>query len=202
MAVATRETTVEIKRHRFTADEYQRMAEAGVLDPDARIELIQGEIVEMFAIGASHVGCVGLTNWVLTGQLERRAMVLVQCAIRIASDGVPQPDFVVVRGDYDRTKLPTPTDTFLVIEVSDSSLAIDRRVKLPLYGGANIREAWIFDIPHTRIERHTEPHAGGYRTTAVAGPGERLASTTLPDLSIAADEVFGLPLTGSSRSGQ
>ncbi len=202
MVVATRETMVEITRHRFTADEYERMAEAGILDPDARVELIQGEIVEMFAMGASHVGCVGLTTWVLTEQLGRRAMVLTQCAIRIASDGVPQPDFAVVRGNYDRTKLPTPADTFLLIEVSDSSLRFDRTIKPPLYAAAGIPESWIFDLKAARIERHTEPHMGGYASVKSAGAGEKLASTTLPGLTIAVDQVLGLPPTTSSRSDQ
>ncbi len=192
MTVALQEATVQITRHRFTADEYQRMGEVGIFHPDARIELIQGEIVEMFAIGASHVGCIGLTTWAVTSQLGRSAMVLVQWAIRIANDGEPQPDFLVVRADYDRTHLPTPNDTFLLIEVSDSSLAYDRRIKLPLYAAAGIAEAWIFDLPHTRIERHTAPHPGGYASVSVAGPGERLASTTLPKLEIDVNEVLGL----------
>lgn len=193
MAVATREATVEITRHRFTADEYQRMGEAGILHPEARVELINGEIVEMFAIGASHVGCVGLTNRSATRQVGDRVLVLVQCPIRIADDGEPQPDFLLVPGDYDRSKLPTPANTFLLIEVSDSSLAYDRMFKLPLYGAAGVREAWIFDLPQSRIERHTEPNASGYGALAVAGPGEQLASTTLPDLTFAVDEVLGLP---------
>ncbi len=192
MAVAVHEATVQVTRHRFTADEYQRMGEVGIFHEDDRVELIQGEIVEMMGIGASHVGCVGLTTWSLTSQLGRTAMVLVQCPIRIAADSEPQPDFLVVRGDYDRSKLPTPKDTFLVIEVSDSSLAYDRRIKLPLYGAASVPEAWIFELGKGRIERYTEPHATGYKTVAIAGTGEQLGSTTLPGLTIDVDEVLGL----------
>lgn len=193
MVVATRETAIEITRHRFTADEYQRMGTAGILHEDVRVELIEGEVVDMFPIGASHVGCVGLTTMALTRQVHAHAIVFVQCPIRIADDGEPQPDLLVVRKGYDRSKLPTPADTFLLIEVSDSSLRFDRHIKLPLYADAGILEAWIFDLPAARIERHTDPHAGGYRTAATAGAGEFLPSTTLLDLTIAVDEVLGLP---------
>ncbi len=193
MAIALQEAVVQITRHRFTADEYQRMGEVGIFHPEARVELIMGEIVEMMGIGANHVGCVGLTTMALTRQVHRESIVFVQCPLRISNNSEPQPDFLVVRRDYDRSKLPTPPDTFLLIEVSDTSLAYDRKVKLPLYGAADVPEAWIFDLGNSRIERHTEPHANGYKTVSVAGPGEHLASTTLPGLTLEVDEVLGLP---------
>jgi len=202
MVVATRETTVEITRHRFTADDYQLMGEAGIFHPNARVELIEGEIIEMFPIGAGHIGCIGLTNMELTRQLQTQAIVFVQCPIRIADDGEPQPDLLIVRKEYDRTMPPTPADTFLLIEVSENSLRFDRTIKLPLYAAAGIPESWIFDMKTARIERHTEPRPGGYATIKSAGAREELASTTLPGLTISVDEVLGLPPTTLSRSGQ
>ncbi len=173
MAVAAQEITIQITRHRFTADEYQRMAEFGILREDARVELIRGDIVEMAAIGFRHVYCVSDLDGIARVAVGNDAFVLVQSPFRLADDSEPQPDLLLVRRSLDRSALPTPDDILIVMEVSDSSLIYDRRVKLPLYGAVSIPEAWIFDLKGFRIERHTDPHPGGYRTVVVAKRGER-----------------------------
>ena len=184
---------ITLPRYRISVDEFERMVEAGAFDPEARVELIRGEIIEMAAQGAAHVACVGAVTEIATGQLGRTVAVLVQCAIRLPEDGEPVPDFALVRRDYDRRMLPTPPDVLVVMEVSDSSLAADRAIKLPMYAEASIPEAWIFDLPARWIERHTDPGDGRYRQTALAGRGERLTSTVLPALTIDVDEAFGPP---------
>jgi Uma2 family endonuclease len=184
---------IALPRYRISVDEFDKMVEAGAFHPDARIELIRGEIIEMAAQGAAHVACVGAVNGIVTGQLGRTVTVLVQCAIRLPEDGEPAPDFALVRRGYDRRKLPMPPDILVVMEVSDSSLAADRAIKVPMYAEAAIPEAWIFDLPGQRIERHTDPGDGRYRQTALAGRGERLTSTVLPTLTIDVDEAFGSP---------
>ena len=184
---------IAMPRYRISVDEFDKMVEAGAFRPEARIELIRGEIVEMAAQGATHVDCVGAVTELVTQQVGRDVRVFVQCAIRLPEDGEPVPDFALVRRDYDRRKLPTPPNILVVMEVSDSSLAADRAIKLPMYAEAAIPEAWIFNLPAQRIERHTDPGDGRYRQTVVGGRGERLTSTVLPALVIDVDEAFGPP---------
>jgi Uma2 family endonuclease len=199
MAVATREVNVAITRRRFTADEYQRMGEVGILHEDDRIELIRGDILEMAAIGFRHVYCVSDLDGIARDAVGNDAFVLVQSPFRLADDSEPQPDLLIVRRSLDRSALPTSADVLVVMEVSDSSLAYDRRVKLPLFGAASIPEAWIFDLNGYRIERHTEPYGGGYRTVEVARRGEKLASLTVPALTIDVDGLFGVQEESNGR---
>ena len=191
MAVATREVTVPINRHRFTADEYQRMGEVGILHEDDRIELIRGEIVDIAAIGFRHVYCVTDLGGIARDAVGDHAFVFEQSPFRLADDSEPQPDLLIVRRSLDRSALPTTAAVLIVMEVSDSSLTYDRRVKLPLYGAASIPEAWIFDLNGYRIERHSDPHADGYRTVMVASRGEKIASLRVPSLTIDVDALFG-----------
>ena len=193
MAIATREITDTIVRHTFTVDQYHAMGDAGIFQPDDRIELILGEVLEMLPIGASHVGCVGRTNDVVTQQIGKRYFVFVQCPIRLSDNSEPEPDFLVVRKDYDQSALPTPAVALLVIEISDSSLAFDRNVKLPLYARAGIPEAWIFDLTSIRIERHTNPTPDGYQSIEIASQGQSLDSLSVPGLAIAVDDVIYVP---------
>ena len=184
---------IAVPRHKISVDEFDRMIEAGEFHPEARIELIRGEIVEMAAQNAAHIDCIGAVNEMVTLQVGRAVRVFVQCPIRLPEDGEPEPDFALVRRDYRRGRKPTPPDVLVVMEVSDSSLAFDRTVKAQLYAEAGIPEYWIFDLPGQRIERHTDPDDGRYRQTVVAGRGERLTSTVLPNLAIDVDEALGPP---------
>jgi Uma2 family endonuclease len=119
-------------------------------------------------------------------------LVSNQNPIMIPDDGEPQADLAILRADYDEESRPTPTDVVLVIEVSDSSLDHDRRRHLPLYARAGIPEAWIFDLIADRIERHCDPGPSGYQTVTFAEPGQRLASTVLPELAFDAAYLLGL----------
>lgn len=182
-----------IVRRRFTVDDYHRMAEAGLFSEDDRVELIDGEVVEMTPIGARHAMCVAELTWLLSKALDDRLRVSVQNPIRLGEYGEPQPDLAVLRArDYGDT-LPGPEDVLLVVEVADTSLAYDREVKLPMYAGAGISEAWIVDLSGESIERHTEPSEKGYKLIARAGRGEQLGSTGLSDLALHADAVLGRP---------
>lgn len=193
MAVAIQELAEQVVRHTFTFEQYLKMDELGLFRPDDRVELILGEVLRMMPVGPVHVACVGITTQAVTQQIGHDYIVFVQCAMRLGANSVPEPDFLVVRQDYDRSALPTPSDALLVIEVSDSSLAFDRNVRLPLYAGAGIPEAWIFDLVNHRIERHTDPAPDGYHSIAIASSGETLSSLAVPRLSIPVDAVLGTP---------
>jgi Uma2 family endonuclease len=123
----------EVVRRRFTVHDYHRMGEAGILHEDDRVELIEGEIVEMAAIGTRHFACVNQLNRLLVRSAGDVAIVSVQNPVRLDEHTEPQPDLTVLRVRNCRESLPFPEDVLLLIEVSYTTLTYDRGVKLPLY---------------------------------------------------------------------
>ena len=181
----------QVTRRRFTVHDYHRMGEAGILHEDDRVELIEGEIVEMAAIGTRHFSCVNGLNRMLVRSVGDEAIVSVQNPVRLNEHTEPQPDLTVIRERDYRESLPIPEDVLLLIEVSDTTLRYDRGVKLPLYARAGIREVWIVDLSGETIERHTDPSGHSYRRTERAQRGDRIACSTLPDLTLTVDDVLG-----------
>ena len=167
------------------------MVEAGILHEDDRVELIEGEIVEMAAIGTRHFSCVNGLNRLLVRGVGDEAIVSVQNPVRLDEHNEPQPDLAVLRVRDYRESLPTPEDVLLLMEVSDTTLRYDREVKLPLYARAGIREVWILDLPGKVIERHTGPSGSSYRNTERVRSGQALAPLTLPELTLRVDELLG-----------
>lgn len=179
-------------RRRFTVDEYHRMAKAGILHEDDRIELLDGEIIEMAPIGDRHAMCVNdLSAWAFAG-VAGRAIVSVQNPVRLSSGSEPQPDLALLRPRPDRygKGLPGPGDVFLLIEVADTTLRYDRQRKLPRYAQAGIPELWIVDLPAERILVHRSPHQGRYQRTAVVRRGGTLAPEAFPDLVLRVEDLF------------
>ena len=185
--------SVDVVRRRFTVDEYLQMAEAGILTEEDRVELLDGEIVEMTPIGRPHAACVAALIRVLVIGVGSRALVWPQGPIRLAARSLPEPDVTLLRprsvsyGDADAG----PRDVLLLIEVSDSSLGRDRAIKLPLYAGAQIPEYWIADVQARAVEVHREPSGSSYASVRRFGRGESVSPLAFPDLRIAVDEVFG-----------
>ncbi len=118
-------------------------------------------------------------------------IVSVQNPVRLPGDNEPQPDIVVTRRQGRKGGVPAAADVLLLIEVSDTTLAYDRRVKLPLYAAAGIPEVWIVDVAGAAIERYTEPREGGYGRTFRAHRGPTITSTVLPALVLPVDAVLG-----------
>jgi Uma2 family endonuclease len=190
---------MSVVRHRFTVDEYHKMGEAGIFDEDDRVELIDGEVVEMTPIGWRHAQCVTRLNTLLTRVAMRDAQdasgsgyeVSPQNPISLSEHGEPQPDLALLEG-LPAGRLPGPAEISLVIEVADTSLAYDREQKLPLYAEAGIPEAWIVDLSEDRIEVYSEPAPGGagYGKVSRLSRGEDLVSPTVPGLSFGVAEVL------------
>ena len=176
--------------HRFTVDEYEEMIRVGILQEDDRVELVQGEIVEMSPVGGRHVKSVGRFNRLLSRQAGEDLLVQVQSPIRLSDNSEPEPDLAVVQDREYGRGLPTPADVLLVVEVADSSLEYDRDTKLDLYAAADIPEGWLADLQHGRLWRYSEPRAGAYRLIVMAGRGESLPSTVLPGLVVPVDVVL------------
>jgi len=184
---------VVLKRRRFTVDEYYRMAEAGILTGDDRVELIDGEIVEMSPIGSHHGGQVKRLNALFTARLGTRAIVSVQDPVRLSPHSEPQPDLALLRPreDFYRRSHPEPADVLLLVEVMDTTVEMDRRVKGPLYARSGIVETWLVDVNADRIETYRSPGADGYREVRVLRRGEALAIGAFPDCPFAVDDLLG-----------
>jgi Uma2 family endonuclease len=184
-----------LRRHRFTVEEYRKMGEAGIFHEDDRVELIDGEILEMSPIGWRHVHCVRQLNRILSRFADRRTTkgerseVAVQDPFILGEHGEPQPDLVLLLSPP-VGRLPGFEEVALAIEVADTSLSYDRAIKLPRYAQAGIPETWLVDLKADRIEVHSEPGPDGYRKTARYARGERVESATLPDLAFDTSEVL------------
>jgi Uma2 family endonuclease len=162
------------RRHRITVENYHRMAEVGVFARDERVELINGEIIDMPPIGSRHAGTAAQLAELLTAAVGHRAMVRTQWPVRLNDDTEVQPDISVVRvrDDYYRAGHPSASDVLLLVEVSDSTLRYDREVKVSLYARCGIPEVWIVDLQGERIHFHRTPAEGRYTTlSSVESPG-------------------------------
>lgn len=186
---------VPIERRRFTVSEYERMAEAGILGEDDRVELIEGEIVRMSPISSQHSACVKRYTVHLVRQLGDRAIVGVQDPIRLSDESEPQPDLVVLRprDDFYMHRHPEPPDILLIIEVAETSRRYDRNVKLPQYARAGIPEAWLTDLNEDVVERHSRPEGGRYQEVARFRRGQIITSVTIPGLALRVDDILGPP---------
>jgi Uma2 family endonuclease len=186
--------TVAIERRLFTVDDFYRMLDAGILTEDDRVELIEGEIIEMAPTGSSHAARVDrLTRCFAPLLTKGAAIVRVQGPVRLSYRTEPLPDLALLRprDDYYADAHPGPTDVLLLVEVAETSAAYDRRTKMPLYAHAGIPEAWIVLPTERRIEVYRQPTAKGYAETRVLHPDESISPSAFPDLNIAAADILG-----------
>lgn len=145
-------TTGNIKtwphRHRFTAEEYNWMAEIGLLNGEPAVELIEGEIIHMAPMGTQHGNVVQRLHTALKTALAGRALISIQRVFRLSNITEAQPDLIVLKPgrDYHSAKFPTGSDTLLVIEVSDTTFSYDHDIKVPLYAAHDVPEVWIVDL--------------------------------------------------------
>jgi Uma2 family endonuclease len=185
--------SVQVLRRRFTVDEYYRMAEAGILHEDDRIELIEGEIVEMSPIGSRHAACVKRLIGLFSRQVGPESATLgVQDPIHLGEYSEPQPDIALIhpRPDFYASAHPGPADILLLIEVADTSVEYDRGIKIPLYSRAGIREYWIVDLAGESVEVYRDPSPDRYRLIRLLKHGDRIAPEAFPDVEIAIDDVL------------
>ena len=185
--------SVQFNRHSFTVAEYERMGQVGIFSEDDRVELVNGEIIEMSPIGERHAACVDFLTQFITLRLKRGAIVRIQNPVLLDDYSEPQPDVAILkrRDDFYRHAHPRPEDVLLVIEVSDSTLDFDRKVKVPLYASVGIPEAWVVNLPDERIEVYSDPAGGEYRTISSYARGRRLQSHTLAALRLSVSKVLG-----------
>lgn len=180
-------------RYKFTVEEYMRMGEAGVFPPDVRVELIEGEIVDMSPIGDRHAACVDGLDELIRVVLGRTVTIRVQNPIQLDDYSEPQPDISILkrRDDFYRHGKPRPEDVLLLIEVSESTLEYDRKKKVALYARAGIPEVWIVNLIDERVETFADLSGGAYQTTAVFSRSEEVQSRSLAALRLGVSEIFG-----------
>jgi Uma2 family endonuclease len=173
-------------RHRFTAEEYNWMAEIGLLNGEPAVELIEGEIIHMAPMGTQHGNVVERLHAALKTALSGRAVINIQRVFRLSNITEAQPDLIVLKPgrDYHSAKFPTGSDTLLVIEVSDTTFSYDHDVKVPLYAAHDVPEVWIIDL-ESRCVRFFRGLVGGKYTESqvIEEPGvTKLAD--FPDTNI------------------
>jgi Uma2 family endonuclease len=185
---------VTLTRRRFTLDEYHRMGEAGILGEDDRVELIEGEIVEMSPIGSRHAAAVARIHHLFAVRLGARAVVWGQNPLLLPTlVSEPQPDVTLLapRVDFYAARLPEPPDVLLLVEVAETSLAYDRRTKVPLYARAGVVEVWLADLEHRRLTVHRDPRGDGYAAIRHPAAGEAFSPLAFPDLAVTLADLLG-----------
>lgn len=185
-------TRHSVPRHRLTVAEYHRLGEAGILGAADRVELLDGQLVDMAPIGPRHALAVDALTQLLAAAVAGRAWVRVQNPIVLDGRTEPQPDIALLRHPWRGypTAHPQPEDVFLVIEVADTSLELDRGAKLELYARAGISEFWIVDLTTDAVLVHREPRGNGYDLVTRVEPAGVLDVEALPGVAIPAAPFF------------
>jgi len=177
-------TVKHAKRYRFNVDEYYRMADAGIFGEDDRVELIEGDVIQMPPIGPEHNADVSKGNYLFAQTLGGRAIVQVQGPVRLSSRSEPLPDLVLLRwrDDFYRGGHPGPEDVLLLIEVAKTSVRYDIQEKALLYAQANIPEYWVENLPRRSLMVFRDPSPDGYRDTQELRGDEPVSPLAFPDV--------------------
>ena len=180
-----------IPRRKFTVEQYYQMAATGILAPNERVELIEGEIIEMAPIGPRHAMCVDRLVQLFIEKLGRTVHLRSQNPIRLSNYTEPEPDITLAkRADYS-THHPVGDDVFLTIEVSDSTLEKDRTLKQKVYANANIPEFWIVNLPEDMVEVYRNPAGDVYQEKRLVAREESVSPQLLPHLVLSGEEILG-----------
>lgn len=181
-----------VPRHRLTLDEYHRLGEAGVLGEADRVELLEGQLVDMSPIGPRHALAVDALNELLVTAVAGRAGVRVQNPVVLDDRTEVHPDIAMVRRPWQGYPgaHPRPIDIFVLVEVADTSLETDRGAKLELYARAGIREFWIVDLTTDGVFVYRNPEGGRYGSMSRVDRSGTLEVQDLPGVAIRAASLF------------
>ena len=179
------------RRYKLSIADYHKLGEAGILDEDSRVELIEGDLIEMAPIGVPHMRCVNRLTRLLVNAVGDSAIVSVQNPVILPPSSEPQPDLALLKPSAESTgQVPHPAEVLLIVEVADTTLAYDCRTKLPLYAKAGITEVWIVDVNAETIESHRSPGEEGYSESTLYRRDGAIRPAQLPAVSIRIDEIF------------
>jgi Uma2 family endonuclease len=179
--------------HKFTVEQYHKMADVGILSNQDRVELIAGEIIQMSPIGVKHASSVNRLNRIFNKKLGDKVLVSIQNPIQLSEISEPQPDVVLLKyqEDFYEDKIPQSEDIYLIVEVADTTIKYDRETKVPLYAKKNIIEVWLVDLNSNALEVYRQPAQGGYQTVQTLKSGETLAPVSFPEIRFSVGEILG-----------
>lgn len=175
--------------HRWTREEYERMAAEGLFAPDARVELIDGIVYDMSPQKGPHASAVHRVLRVLQSVFPD-SYVRIQAPLALSDDSEPEPDLALVPGQLEDYDQDHPTTALLIVEVADSSLAHDKEHKIPLYARCGIPEAWLVNIPAKTLEVFRDPGRDRYRSHQVLRIGDTASPLARPEARIAVADLF------------
>ena len=183
--VAAGEREAVAAGRRFTVDEYLAMGAAGILAKEERIELLDGEIIQMAPIGNRHMNSVDWVARLMHPAIGDRAMVRVQGSIQLDDASMPEPDIAVIRLRSINDLAPVlPSDVYLLVEVADSSLEFDLGEKLARYAAAGIPEVWIANLRAGELVVNTDPEGAAYTNVRVIPLDGSVSPQAFPDVAL------------------
>jgi len=176
---------------RISVQEYYHMAETGLLSPEARVELLDGQIIEKSPISPFHGGVSKFLIQFFSALVQDRWIISVQNPVRLGEYSEPEPDLMLLKpsSNFYRYRHPRPEDVFLLVEISDTSLEKDQEKKVPAYARAGIAEVWIVNLNEQTIEVYRRPHLAGYGSKVILNAGDKANPQFFPDVSL---DVAGL----------
>jgi Uma2 family endonuclease len=183
----------DLTKKLFTVDDYYRMAEFGIIGPEERVELIDGEIIQMSPPGNRHIACVNCATSAFVEAFRQRAIVSVQNPLRLNIYNEPQPDIVVLkpRTDFYESTHLAAEHVFFVVEISDTSLAFDRKVKLMRYATFGVPEVWIEDLNHDLLLVFRQLESKSYKSLLTLRRGDSVSPLVFPDVIFKVEQLLG-----------
>lgn len=176
----------------WTVDEYHQMIETGILDEDDRVELLEGQIIEMSPQIPLTAATTQTASDYLSNVLTGLAYIRMQLPITLRPNSEPEPDIAVVRIDPDRyfDHHPTADEIFLLVEVANTTLAKDRRQKVRAYAHANIPEYWILDVNERQVYVFREPGNDTYQQEIILNESAIFSMVAFPEIEVSVGELF------------
>lgn len=186
--------TETITRKQFKVDDYYQMLEVGIIHPDDRVELIEGEIVQKSPMSSQHGGCINYLNQKLSSILNKSAIVSSQVPTHLSEISEPEPDMSILkyRNDYYRNSHAEAQDIHFVIEVSHTTLKYDLNVKVPMYAKHNIPEVWVIDLEKNEVHQFSQPIGEQYKEHIILNQGESIQSKQLSDVTLPINDILGI----------
>lgn len=186
-------TVIDEKRYHFTVEEFYHMYEAGIFKDDERVELIEGEIIHMTPVGSWHSAVVDRLTQLFVEHFSAFAIVRIQGPVLLSYLSEPLPDVILMKRkeDYYSSGHPNPDDVFLIVEVSDSTIRYDRKIKVPLYARSGIAEVWIVNLNDDCIEVYRKPSLSDYEEKSIYKRGQKIVPKFYSDTAFLTDNILG-----------
>lgn len=181
-----------LERTRISVDRYLKMGDTGVLTEDDRVELIDGDIINMAPIGPMHSADTARLNKLFVLAAGDSAIVSPGASLRLGDYSLPQPDLLLLkpRDDFYSRHLPTAADVLLLVEVSDSSLAFDQGAKRAVYAKQGVVEYWVVNIPGKCIHVYRDPWGDRYTQAMECTLADTVSPRALPVIQVAVGTLF------------